>query len=132
MNYGKRLCLQCKKEFEATYAAQITCGDKCKKERQQGWNKKRWETIKITMARVPTLEERVKELEGASKERDALKEKLSRLEAELEILRKRPAVQEMASGEKSAQVRKLKADMAALERENADLKARLSVYGAVM
>lgn len=46
MDYGERTCLVCSAPFHATYAAQVCCGDECKRKRKAGQRsqyKRKWE-----------------------------------------------------------------------------------------
>ncbi len=81
MTYGTRTCLECGKEFEATYPGQITCSDKCRTVRKETGMR-----------------------QGNAAYRQRIRERMARL-AELERT------------------------LALLERENAELRARLSLCG---
>lgn len=123
MNYGKRFCLYCGKEFEAEYISQLTCGDVCRKERkkasQNAYNRKRWDTIRNNMSRITELEARIAELEKVEAD---LKDQLKK------ITMQSPAEKIMV-GEKAAQIRKLKSRISELEEENDSLRVRLVACG---
>ena len=59
MSYGKRTCLQCGQEFEATYAAQLCCSLTCKKRRRQdgknAHSKRRREAHRATVEKLQEL-----------------------------------------------------------------------------
>ena len=66
-DYGKRVCLECGKEYEATYPAQVTCAKECHKARrrrldaiwQRTARKSLWEKNRELKEKVAALEEKV-------------------------------------------------------------------------
>lgn len=65
-NYGKRVCLQCGKEFEALRPAHITCSESCARERRRG--QKRVGDIHYRARRKKYLLDLLEELDTAHAE----------------------------------------------------------------
>lgn len=78
-NYGKRICLVCGTTFDAKYAAQLTCCEKCQRERKKMLN-----AISAKARRVAYRELR-KEVVALQKQVEQLRKENQDLQKRLEL-----------------------------------------------
>lgn len=78
-SYGKRTCLVCGTTFDAMYAAQLTCCEKCQRERKNILN-----AISAKARRMAYLELR-KDVEALQKQVERLRKENQDLQKRLEL-----------------------------------------------